>query len=142
MVGAKVISHGGEVGARPSFGREVWAAAGAWSLTEALTKPLHRFNDQELHGLVLELEGSGYPDRERAVASLTAEICEYVSRDRLSQADRLYGARPHVAVCPVFTNPQTTRDYKRIHVTIPEWLPDEYVKPFVERMIRDQIEEG
>lgn len=111
-----------------------------WHLTEALCKPLHRFDDRELEGLIRELKSSGYEEREDNIQRAVAEIVARVGESGMAGYDP-YTMLPSNRVR--FDVPMRTQfgNYTRLHVTLPSWLPPQYVKPFAGRMIRDQLEE-
>lgn len=110
-----------------------------WSLTEPLCKPLHHFSDEELEGLVSELRASGYDHRERAIQAAVDEIVLLVSRSQPGYDP--YTMLPSNRLS--FDVPWSDRPghHRRLRVVLPGWLPAEYIKPFAERMIRDQLEE-
>lgn len=113
-----------------------------WSLTEPLIKPLHHFDESELKGLVDELVSRGYEEREEQITKLTCEMTMEIMDQRKGGKHR--GAAGHISYCEAAYVQHKSSTYSRttrIRVAIPEWLPDYYVKAFIDRMIRDQIEE-
>lgn len=113
---------------------------GEWSLTEPLVKPLHRFSERELEGLVRELQDTGYEERENAIAEITKQCVMRWRGDRKmggSFQSQFYGAPFRYEALFRVGN-----KHLRLVVTLPSWTADKWVKPLVERMIRDQIEEA
>jgi hypothetical protein len=105
-----------------------------WHLTEPLCKPLHHFNEGELAGLIKELQDTGYERREEMIQEAVESI---VQMWRGEQAQPSYASAHNFQ----YAMPRTATGYASVHVTLPPWVPFEYVRTLAERMIRDQLEE-
>lgn len=113
-------------------------------LTAPLMKPLHTFSGDELLDLAHELEEDMWLDRERHIAAMTQRVFERW----LGDMSHPFGPAPYTYPVEVPSqlfsrlnvNIQTNTFVFRIQV--PASLPPEYARAFIERMIRDAMEEG
>lgn len=111
-------------------------------LTAALSKPLHHFTEEELFGLIHELEQDEWLSREEDIASAVQLVYERWCSMRNVNAT-FAGSTVSVALPATRSTPSSSfSTISTISVRIPPSIPDEFAKPFIERIIRDQIEEG
>lgn len=108
-------------------------------LTAPLSKPLHHFTEEELYGLVSELEHDRFLEQEAHIARLTEDV--YLAWRGRTAMQSIQIAVP-VSSYSFSPGGLTVQNSATVTLNIPESIPDAYAKAFIERMIRDQLEEG
>lgn len=107
-----------------------------------LDKRVSDMTGDELCALVDDLEFQHWLDEERTIQEAADK---YVERWRAEQntpgafARRMTFAAPRPTVWDSTPKPPATLTYTNIVVDIPPYIPIEYVRPFAEAMIREQI---
>lgn len=120
-------------------------------LNEELDVPLHTMSERQMLDLADELNTMGWQQKEQDIARVVKEFMQ-VWRAESNPGTAFQRNVHHVAkqfsvAGPLKSSfgghgtiPSITNTYKTIQVAVPLSLPPEYVKPFVERMVREQIE--
>lgn len=120
-------------------------------LVEELSMPLHKMKDDELRGLVDELENDDWEKREQEISRMAHE-CAMRWRTSASDPYGRFSSRAFDFTWPAglmpfepagaSAAPAATVAYLRFVINLPDWLPPQMVMPFAERQIREQIEEA
>lgn len=119
-------------------------------LDEELYKPLHEYGEGELADLIRELEHVRWAENERYIREAAHTFAEKWRNTRVSGISPGFPITIQLAAPTWHMREQLWKEgaglaYKQatfvnIRLSLPSWVPEDYVEPLAECMIRQQLE--